>query len=414
MTAGSEKPADASSSYDPSTGTIVIVASAADLGLASGDTINGFNSASVQPISTPAGGAAETIDEMPDGLGYQGSFSVQSNDACFPDTPPTASLAATQPSTAAPSHVTFDGSTSSDPDPGDHVASYTFNFGDGSPSVTQSTPTIGHTYTTGGEHVATLTVKDTHGKQSLNTASVRIDVEAAVTTYEDNAGEIAYPSGWHTVGDQAASAGHYRLSVGKGFSFAFQTDSPNGKVTYAYGKTTRGGTADVYLDGKKVGTLNFKGGSGGAHGPVFGSSFSKNLASGAHTLTLKNVRGPVNIDRITVKDGDSHSQPKSAPGETTQSTRTLRVNETSTDKVFVPTSATSLAVFAEVASVKKFKVVILSPSGKTLGQATSSNGIVSLVASVSAPGVYRVRITNLASTRILELFRAATPYLKLG
>ena len=39
---------------------------------------------------------------MPDGLGYQGSFSVQSNDACFPNTAPTASLTATQPSGKVP------------------------------------------------------------------------------------------------------------------------------------------------------------------------------------------------------------------------------------------------------------------------------------------------------------------------
>ncbi|HEY2354207.1 MAG TPA: PKD domain-containing protein [Gaiellaceae bacterium] len=414
VTSGSEKAADPSSSYDPTTGTIIIVASASDLGLAAGDTINGFNAASVQSVDTGGGGVAETIDEMPDGLGYQGSFSLQTNDACFPDTAPTASLTATQASTAAPSHVTFDASSSSDPDPGDHVASYTFNFGDGSAPVTQSTPTISHTYTATGERSATLTVKDTHGKQSLNTASVRIEVESPVTTYEDNAGPIAYPSGWHTVIDKAASAGHYRLGSGKGFSFGFQTDSPSGKVTYAYGKSTRGGTADLYLDGKKVGTLNFKGSSGVAHVPVFGSSISRSLKPGHHTLMLKNVKGPINVDSITITGGDSQSQPKSAPGETTQSTHPLGVHQTSTDKVFVPTSATSLAVFAEAASASKFKVVILSPSGKTLGQATSSNGIVTVATPVSASGVYRVRITNLASTKILGLFRAATPYLKLG
>jgi hypothetical protein len=73
---GSAKPADPTSSYDAAGGKIVIVVSAADLGLKSGDQITGFNSAAVQPVSTPAGGAALTVDEMPNGLAYQGSFGV--------------------------------------------------------------------------------------------------------------------------------------------------------------------------------------------------------------------------------------------------------------------------------------------------------------------------------------------------
>jgi hypothetical protein len=74
---GSQKPADSTSRYDAAAGTIVIVVSAADLGLTSGDQITGFNSAAVQSVSSPTGGgAAATVDEMPNGLTYSGSFSV--------------------------------------------------------------------------------------------------------------------------------------------------------------------------------------------------------------------------------------------------------------------------------------------------------------------------------------------------
>lgn len=410
---GSEKPADPSSSYDPTHGTIVIVASAADLGLAPGDTINGFNAASVQAVDTPAGGVAEPIDSMPDGLGYQGSFTLQTNDACFPDTPPTASLVATQPSKDAPSAVSFNGSASSDPDAGDSIAAYRFNFGDGSPAVTQSTPTINHTYTKAGEYRATLTVQDTHGKWSTNTASVVIEVDSSVTSFEDNATQIAFPKGWHTISDAHASSGHYRLSVGKTLSFTFRTTSNSGKLTYYYGTSTKGGTADVYLDGTKVGTLNFKGGSGTESTPVFGSSFSTALTAGAHTLTLRNVSGPVNVDRIAVTDGISHSQPTSAPGETTASADSAAGGATTTSKVLVPTSATALSVFAEAPGSPKFTVAIVSPSGQTLAHATATNGIVSLTVPVSKSGVYRVRVVNLGS-KTLQFFRAATPYLNVG
>lgn len=82
--AGSEKPADPSSFYDFADGIIVNVVPLGDLGLNPGDNIGGFNSAVVQSVSTPAGGVAETVDEMPDGLAYQGSFAVNANTSCAP------------------------------------------------------------------------------------------------------------------------------------------------------------------------------------------------------------------------------------------------------------------------------------------------------------------------------------------
>ena len=82
--AGSERPADPSSFYDFNDGVIVIVVPIADLGLSAGGVLGGFNAASVQTMSTPAGGVAETVDEMPDALGYTGSFTVNPNAACAP------------------------------------------------------------------------------------------------------------------------------------------------------------------------------------------------------------------------------------------------------------------------------------------------------------------------------------------
>lgn len=81
---GSEKSADPASFYDFADGIIVDVVPIADLGLNPGDLISGFNSAAVQSVTTPAGGIAETVDEMPDGLGYQGGYIVRTNTVCPP------------------------------------------------------------------------------------------------------------------------------------------------------------------------------------------------------------------------------------------------------------------------------------------------------------------------------------------
>jgi hypothetical protein len=100
-----------------------------------------------------------------------------------PNNPPTASLAATSPTSGpAPLTVGFDGSGSSDPDACDSVATYIFTFGDGSPSVTQASPTISHMYTSPGNYTASLVVKDTHGLASTNPASLQISVTGTTPT----------------------------------------------------------------------------------------------------------------------------------------------------------------------------------------------------------------------------------------
>jgi PKD repeat protein len=87
-----------------------------------------------------------------------------------------ARLSGTPQSGLAPLEVDFSGSTSSDPDAGDTIAEYTFDFGDGSDPVTQASPTVSHTYTEPGFYQATLTVKDSRGKASTNAAGVVISV----------------------------------------------------------------------------------------------------------------------------------------------------------------------------------------------------------------------------------------------
>ncbi len=77
--------------------------------------------------------------------------------------------------------VTFDGSTSSDPDSGDSVAGYSFAYGDGASSGWQTQSTITHTYTTAGTYIATLRVRDTHGTES-STAEVSVTVTGGTTT----------------------------------------------------------------------------------------------------------------------------------------------------------------------------------------------------------------------------------------
>jgi hypothetical protein len=115
------------------------------------------------------------MDRAPDTGGGQ-SWAV-----CLPpNAAPTAILNATPDHGPAPLTVSFDASGSTDPDPGDGIASYTFDFGDGSSIVTQSTPTITHTYQFAGEYPARLSVTDTHGLVSTNVATFVVEVNAVL------------------------------------------------------------------------------------------------------------------------------------------------------------------------------------------------------------------------------------------
>ncbi len=84
------------------------------------------------------------------------------------DTPPIAAIVARPSPAGSPAttfnegqSITFDGSGSYSPD-GDSL-DYTWDFNDGSPLVTTTTPTVTHAYHYDGTYVVTLTVNDGHG-----------------------------------------------------------------------------------------------------------------------------------------------------------------------------------------------------------------------------------------------------------
>jgi serine protease len=86
---------------------------------------------------------------------------------------PTATFTADPISGGSPLTVEFDGSSSNDPD--GTVASYSWNFGDGSAAAT--TAAVTHTYTagsSGARYVARLTVRDDDGGVATKDAEIRV------------------------------------------------------------------------------------------------------------------------------------------------------------------------------------------------------------------------------------------------
>jgi PKD repeat protein len=75
--------------------------------------------------------------------------------------------------------VNFNASASSHPLACANIVSYTMTFGDGSNAVTQASPLFTHTYNNAGDYTARLTVTDSIGQVSTNSAQVGISVASA-------------------------------------------------------------------------------------------------------------------------------------------------------------------------------------------------------------------------------------------
>ncbi|WP_111767048.1 fibronectin type III domain-containing protein [Nakamurella deserti] len=119
-----------------------------------------------------AGSGTALYYTVPDGL-RKISYTAAANRA------PTARITAA-PAAGTPRAYTFDGSASSDPDGG--ALSYTWAFGDGTPTVTTSTPGTSHTYDRDGTFTATLTVTDPGGLTNTAGTTLQVGDDAPVPT----------------------------------------------------------------------------------------------------------------------------------------------------------------------------------------------------------------------------------------
>ena len=143
-----------------------------------GQAITGMLGSVRATVPSALPGTGGTNETIPDSTGG-GSYTLRPADLCLPNSAPLAALTADAESGPAPLTVRFDASASSDPDAIDSIASYTFNFSDGSDDVTQSSPVIHHTFALPGEYPVMLVVTDSRGKVSANTARFKVKATGA-------------------------------------------------------------------------------------------------------------------------------------------------------------------------------------------------------------------------------------------
>lgn len=174
-------------SYDAGTGTIRIgIATSKIDGVVAGQTLTVMQS---RTFFSRADGLPVTQTAASD-FSPMGSYTLVGNASCRENNAPTATLSASPLEGCVPLTVSLDGSASTDPDAGDTVASYQFDFGDGTPSVVQSSPTVSHTYATSGDFAARLHVVDSRGKASNNVDLRAIEVHALPTASASGSASI--------------------------------------------------------------------------------------------------------------------------------------------------------------------------------------------------------------------------------
>ncbi len=182
-------------------GTIVMVVPRSVFGdLAPGRVLAGFD------VRIRAGSATATSRDTIGPADYQ----FRGTGICLPNVAPIASLLSDKDAARPGDTVTFT-IGGSDGDSSDTIASFSLNFGDGqaiSDREVSSVPvTVTHTYATAGNYMARLTVTDSRGLVSSNTASKFINIAST------NAGGPAVPGVTGSVEQGRFGGGAFGLAL---------------------------------------------------------------------------------------------------------------------------------------------------------------------------------------------------------
>ncbi len=160
--------------------------------------------------------------------------------------------------------ATVDGSGSSDPD--GTIASYDWQFGDGS-TATGATPTA-HTYAAAGTYDVTLTVTDNAGATNAITKAVTVTSAPVQVKLAEDAFNRTVASGWgsasvggswsvYTTAASSVANGEGKLTMPTGggrnaYLNSVTSDSTDVAVTLASDKTVTGGSLYVSVVGRAV------------------------------------------------------------------------------------------------------------------------------------------------------------------
>jgi hypothetical protein len=230
---------------------------------------------------------------------------------------------------------------------------------------------------------------------------------------EDDDPRLAYSNGWHEVADPDASGGSFRYRNGNapqgGVVLDFEVPAgATGAVEVAFATSTKGGEADLVLDGAVIERISYAGTTGSNRDPAFGASRRlEGLAPGAHRLELANASGAVFLDRVCLERSSSTAEPATAPGATASDDRSLGAGARTLLPLTLPAGTTALAVAVETTPAAPLALGVLDPRGLALATARAVDGVAVLELEAAA-GEVVLQVTNLGLGP-LRIWALATP-----
>jgi serine protease AprX len=158
--------------------------------------------------------------------------------------------------------------------------------------------------------------------------------------------------------------------------------------------STDGGTADVYVDGVKRGTVNFNGAAGQRRAPFVG------LEPGTHTFELRTVSGKTRLDGILL-EGELFADTTAFVDSTQTFTGTMgpSVADLEIDRypVQIPADATTLRGDLSWTGALDLDLYLVDPNGARIASGATSANPERFEYTVTQPGTYTLEVTGFAT-----------------
>jgi hypothetical protein len=214
----------------------------------------------------------------------------------------------------------------------------------------------------------------------------------------------------------AASDGHFRYHSGNSPNHSASLDfsvpsGSTGSLSYAFAKSPKGGTADVYLDGVLKTTINYADSAGSTQAPEFKPEYKVQfggLAEGNHKLEIKNMRDVVYVDQFCLTSSTITSQPATGPGNTSNQSGNASAGQTTSTNYQPQSGSQEMSVTVESSLNVPFKIALVSPSGLTLQTVDSVTGLATITQPVTQGGTYVIKVVNV-SLGPLQFTTTVTP-----
>jgi hypothetical protein len=223
---------------------------------------------------------------------------------------------------------------------------------------------------------------------------------------EDTDPAIEYRHGWHLIEDDPdASGSTYHRRVGPNNNIGANPTARlvfrGDEITYFYATSTRGGTADVFIDGALKAAVSY---AGGTEEPSFGPSASmkfEGLGEGSHEILIAYRTGIAYVDAFEIDPASTlASADASAPwtrSVTTTSSALLSglAGAVATATVLADQATEQISVVVE-GSPEPLRVQLLAPTGALVasGGALLAGSAASGLDATATDGLYTVQVVD--------------------